>query len=208
MKNLLLPIFILSITHASAAIVAFSFHDGSNTIGTGSSLESSGSSGTSLVSGVTLSADALLDGVTTGTVFNGATGSFGINATGTGDDTQRFDNGLGVESMVFSFDVAGTFTSIDLRFIEEAANEAVLSFAGGNSYELNTTTALSGADDFNIGESFTAGQLITLQISSSPDALVGENFSLESFTINTVPEPSSTALLGLGGLALILRRRK
>ena len=25
---------------------------------------------------------------------------------------------------------------------------------------------------------------------------------------NTVPEPSSTALLGLGGLALILRRRK
>jgi len=29
-----------------------------------------------------------------------------------------------------------------------------------------------------------------------------------SLTINTVPEPSSAALLGLGGLALILRRRK
>jgi len=27
-------------------------------------------------------------------------------------------------------------------------------------------------------------------------------------TVDTVPEPSSTALLGLGGLALILRRRK
>jgi hypothetical protein len=28
------------------------------------------------------------------------------------------------------------------------------------------------------------------------------------FTVDTVPEPSTTALLGLGGLALILRRRK
>ena len=32
--------------------------------------------------------------------------------------------------------------------------------------------------------------------------------TIQSFTFNPVPEPSSTALLGLGGLALILRRRK
>jgi hypothetical protein len=31
---------------------------------------------------------------------------------------------------------------------------------------------------------------------------------ISALTISTVPEPSSTALLGLGGLALILRRRK
>ncbi|MGJ8655902.1 MAG: PEP-CTERM sorting domain-containing protein [Akkermansiaceae bacterium] len=32
--------------------------------------------------------------------------------------------------------------------------------------------------------------------------------SYSDFEFNAVPEPSSTALLGLGGLALILRRRK
>ncbi len=33
-------------------------------------------------------------------------------------------------------------------------------------------------------------------------------FALATAVVNPVPEPSSTALLGLGGLALILRRRK
>ncbi len=32
--------------------------------------------------------------------------------------------------------------------------------------------------------------------------------SISQVTFNSVPEPSSTALLGLGGLALIMRRRK
>lgn len=33
-------------------------------------------------------------------------------------------------------------------------------------------------------------------------------YSVDNLTVDTIPEPSSTALLGLGGLALILRRRK
>lgn len=36
----------------------------------------------------------------------------------------------------------------------------------------------------------------------------GRRFHLNGFQIESVPEPSSAALLGLGGLALILRRRK
>lgn len=36
----------------------------------------------------------------------------------------------------------------------------------------------------------------------------GNNISNLTFSSNAVPEPSSTALLGLGGLALIMRRRK
>lgn len=39
----------------------------------------------------------------------------------------------------------------------------------------------------------------------SSDAVSG---TITSFSLNSIPEPSSAALLGLGGLALILRRRK
>ena len=44
------------------------------------------------------------------------------------------------------------------------------------------------------------------------DAAFAWDDSLEAivltFNINAVPEPSSTALLGLGGLALMLRRKR
>ncbi len=58
--------------------------------------------------------------------------------------------------------------------------------------------------------SFTASTsgLSTLSLAtvggSSPDA----NNWIDNIAIEKVPEPSSTALLGLGGLALILRRRR
>lgn len=40
------------------------------------------------------------------------------------------------------------------------------------------------------------------------DTAVGEAFAFDNLVVTPVPEPSSTALLGLGGLALILRRRR
>ena len=51
----------------------------------------------------------------------------------------------------------------------------------------------------------TAGEDLNLNITSSGNGTAIDSVSLE---VNTVPEPSSAALLGLGGLALILRRRK
>ncbi len=49
-----------------------------------------------------------------------------------------------------------------------------------------------------------------LVASKTIDATGTANFRVEDITLqfNTIPEPSSAALLGLGGLALILRRRK
>ena len=187
----------------------FSFHDGSATIGSGQVFDGAEGQVSDTISGVTLTAEAFLDGTSAGTDFNGTTGRFGIdnpNTTTSGLDIgDRFDNLGGIESMVFSFDTGGTFDTIDLRYISDDNHEAVLSFSGGNTYQLNNTAALSGDDDFSIGETFTAGQAITLAISGSASA--GQNFSLESFTI-TVPETAAYGLLlGLVGLTAVMIRR-
>lgn len=204
-KTLLTAAALSCSTYSASAQTTFIFQNGTITTETGLVFDDEEGSIQDTKGGFTLTAEAFLDGVSTGTEFNGAGSGFGINAVGTGDETQRFDNDLGDESMVFSFDIGGTFTSIDLRYVSTAFNEAVLIFDGGGTYELNNTTALSGDDDFNIGEVFTAGQTITLAISGS--AALGENFSLESFTV--VPEPKTYALLaGITALGFVMVRRR
>ncbi len=180
----------------ATAQTTFVFHDGGSSLGsTGSAFTDAEASIQDTVNGITLTAEAFLDATSTANSLYGTnSGSFGINNSNTDasslDDGDRFDNLGGIESMEFSFNVNGTFQSIDLRFIDSASNEAILSFDGGNTYDLNTSNDETG-DTFTINESFTIGQKITLQI--SPLASAGENFSLESFTI--VPEPATYAVL-------------
>lgn len=201
----------------ASAQTTFVFDDGSSTGAAGLALEafadgvdaasmSLNTSGTYSQNGITLSA-----GTDFGD-FNLTNTSFGIdnpNSDISGlDDGDRFDNLGSSESMVFSFSVAGTFESIDLAFIEsDEVNEAQLIFAGGPTYELNFDTDTGGsADNFNIGQAFSANQRITLRL--SPSAAASENFGLESFTV--VPEPGTYALLA-GSCALgfvMLRRRR
>ena len=73
-----------------------------------------------------------------------------------------------------------------------------------------------GSSTVNRGDARTTGAFHTF-LGVSPDVSgtivfttsgVGNNPAFNGLLIEAVPEPSSTALLGLGGLALILRRRK
>lgn len=155
---------------------------------------------------ITLTAEAYLDGVSASTLLNGSDGDgFGVNATGADKSTTRFDNKAGIESIVFTFNTAGTFDSLDLRYFT-SDDGATLIFDGGSTYNITSVTLTSG-NVFAVDEDFTSGQEITLQIASG---LTGEqDFALESLTISAVPEPSSlAALLGLGALGFVATRRR
>jgi hypothetical protein len=64
----------------------------------------------------------------------------------------------------------------------------------------------------NFSATSTAGGIIEFDFSellNDTDGGTSAAFNAMSITgITTIPEPSSTALLGLGGLALIVRRRR
>jgi hypothetical protein len=79
-------------------------------------------------------------------------------------------------------------------------------FAGTAYTFAPTNVANSIQQDFSLGETAT-GQYVQLRLL---DNFSGDRVGLSELQFNAVavPEPSSTALLGLGGLALILRRRK
>lgn len=198
-------------TAIGTAQTTFTFHDGSGLGNSGTAFNAKQDSFDHTTNGVTLTAQAYLDGTSAGTQFYGTpSGSFGIDNPNTEasdlDDGDRFDNLGGHETMVFSFNVAGTFQSIDLRFIEHATDEAQLIFDGGPIYELNTSTDTGGTEDrFTINQAFTAGQQITLALSANAGA--NENFSLESFTI--LPEPTTyTLIAGISALSMTLCRRR
>ena len=86
---------------------------------------------------------------------------------------------------------------------------------GTDSQALVTLTL--GASDFTVGNS-VAGADVTgnayVNAATTFDSIVftatdsKAGWGVDNISITAVPEPSSAALLGLGGLALILRRRK
>lgn len=179
--------------------IRFSLHDGTQLTDAGTFFDNENSIASFTENNITLSMQAMLDGNSANAELNGGAEGFGVNGNGPSDHTQRIDNSNGIEAIVFSFNTSGILNTIDLRYIEESTNEAVLSFDGGGQFNLNTETALSGRDDFTINEAFRAGQLISLYISSEAD--LNENFALESIIVQ-IPE-NNAAILGMNFLILL-----
>lgn len=92
---------------------------------------------------------------------------------------------------------------------------AGLSGVGTADTDVTVTGSNEGTLTADLDAAYTANSVLTFtgtvaggQIALSAGPSGGTNHAWQGIRIETVPEPSSTALLGLGGLALILRRRK
>ncbi|MGB0775493.1 MAG: LamG domain-containing protein [Akkermansiaceae bacterium] len=129
-------------------------------------------------------------------------------AIGAGDAVSAFGSTIDISSAKGD----GNYHSIALVY--DGPNGEVRTYVDGALVHTNTdadigtlpATMLDPLSDFRLGsyngaenQEFTG---IMDQFRVSDTALTPAEF------LTTVPEPSSTALLGLGGLALILRRRK
>ena len=108
-------------------------------------------------------------------------------------------------ALITGFNVAGSFsTDFTIGGTTLTANDTVgagtnangaLTFTSGGTHALFSNIIADGSGDITFSTTNTAG--------ASNGVLSG--LQIEAVA---VPEPSTTALLGLGGLALILRRRK
>jgi len=101
--------------------------------------------------------------------------------------TSFFENGAGATS-VANKDQAADFSGADMSLLTGTAKSTFITNLGSTG---------TGASAF--GAKYDAAMLAASGWSAT---------ELDSAGWQAVPEPSSTALLGLGGLALLLRRRK
>jgi hypothetical protein len=141
-------------------------------------------------------------------------GSVNVDDNGT---VSRFQIGNG-ESFTLSAEDASLVLTDSLGSSNVfLANTLTVSFDG-----FNRTTDAGGITGSDAGVFTGEGIVGSIPVGTTPTAIDSLDLTATGtaggdinyfgiggdFTVDVVPEPSSTALLGLGGLALILRRRK
>jgi hypothetical protein len=154
-----------------------------------------------------------------------ANGQVYTNAPG-GDGTDYFVEAVQPAEIIFDLDLGSTQNIDAIAFWNRNTTNngnAVTSFNAvfstdstfGNaddsqSFAFNPANNGGGQQDFTLGSVVNNAQYVRITIDDNDygNAAGGDRVGFTEFQFNVVPEPSSAALLGLGGLALILRRRK
>lgn len=155
------------------------------------------------------------------------------NNTYSNNNLAYINHNLNIDDLANARGYSFTFTSTvayDLTQLQVLAGHTNDSAANNQSNSSDLTVSISGgvfADTTNInyssgdailtqtynltGNSLSAGTQYTVTVTNANMVGGGAYMVYDGITLEgtvAVPEPSSTALLGLGGLALILRRRK
>ena len=205
---------------ADAAMVAWGsssvFDDATDVINNGNVVEAVSHSAAT-VNGVSFTADATIGDFATGGdyadgFFMGTTGDAGFDAlvgNQSYENTGDLVTTITLTGLTLGTDYTFQFFIVDDRSAAIAGRSVVLGDLDGGTASASVARGLTGglASGNTITGAFTGDadgtQEITVTTTDGNGALTG--YVLSSVP---VPEPSSTALLGLGGLALILRRRK
>lgn len=221
-NTLLLPAFaagMYALSSSAPAATTFTFTDGSSLDGAYEDGTMTASDDTTLQD-IVLSTEDILgfeDSTSTSTITSSSnshrtnattsTDALGINSDGNGGHSGEATNFNPGEAWVFSFDTDLTLTSIEFESMNETGIGATISSSAFS--DINLTQASLGAGDvYTFGNlAVSAGTELTITATTTEAFEAGAGWRIESLTVNPVPEPSSTALIGLGGLALLLRRR-
>ncbi|BDS06297.1 hypothetical protein NT6N_13370 [Oceaniferula spumae] len=150
-------------------------------------------------------------------------GQVNTNQPGAGGGSDYFAN---APSIVFDLDLGTTFTLDAVALWNKATvNESSIKdfnvvFSTNNTFgdiddssvfSFTSTQNAGTQEDYSLGTLVTDARYVRVTITDNFEGNGGgggDRAGFTEFQFNAVPEPSSTALLGLGGLALILRRRR
>ena len=150
--------------------------------------------------------------------FDGADlGTFGVGDTlQIGGQQKSYKNNstdVTAHSLFYTIDGGSPYQTVGLNWQKELATAGDQQWGGdvqgGNANFTVSSDILSGLSAGN--HMLTVYSTITTNGNNADGTIYNNNGAKNytaSFTVTAVPEPSSAALLGLGGLALMFRRRK
>ena len=221
MNKKLIPLIvtILAIPASHAAII-FSFNDIRASGFAGSVSEGSFNFDSVVGSGTptatltyTLTADFDTDGIDDTLTFDliatAAAGNIGTNAVGfVGTGGPRIDDG---ETLIYTADVPTAAFKVSSGDIFTASFVGFTGIDFGQVFE-GSAFAINGTSFFSEPSGLTPAQTFEITAESGPNQDVAPFINGVDFDITVeavpIPEPSSTALLGLGALGFLVRRRR